>query len=127
MAHRSTEDTALGIQSSLQWNDFMIGYTRDHAQSGGVYVRFLQLLALPMISIGAFSMIGCDARSGGVDIWNAVAADSIDDVRVFAQSGGNLNQKNASGETVLMHALEKGSLASYGELLALDSPIPRRR
>jgi uncharacterized protein len=89
-------------------------------------VRYLQLLALPVISIGAFSMIGCDARSGGVDIWNAVAADNIDDVRVFAQSGGNLNQKNASGETVLMHALKKGSLASYGELLALgaDPNIP---
>jgi len=89
-------------------------------------VRFLQLLALSVISIAACSMIGCDSKSGGVDIWNAIATDSINDVRVFAQSGGNLNQKNASGETVLMNALEMGSLASFEELLTLgaDPNIP---
>ncbi len=59
-------------------------------------------------------MTGC----GGVDIWSAVASSNIDEVRRFSQAGGDLNQKNGDGDTLLMHALQTGSLASFEELLS---------
>jgi ankyrin repeat protein len=73
-------------------------------------------------------MVGCGHRAGGVDLWEAVRAQKVEDIRRYAEHGGTVDGMNFGGLTPLMYALENNLPSSYEELLkhGADPNIPTR-
>ncbi len=61
--------------------------------------------------------MGCRSRSGGVNIWKAVADNDQAAIDTFAESGGDVNVRNMRGETPLWVALTDNKREAYESLL----------
>lgn len=62
-------------------------------------------------------MMGCGYTAGGIDIWDAVDRGDSTAIKMFADSGGDLDVRSLNGSTPLWAALTEKNRDSYEALL----------